>query len=65
MATVVQRVPCSAMAFTADSSRLASGAADKAVVIWDEITGANITTLRGHIGTVKSAMPTTPDLLSF
>lgn len=42
------------VAFSINSSRLASGSSDCTVRIWDRGTGHNITTLNGHAGAVNS-----------
>jgi WD40 repeat protein/tRNA A-37 threonylcarbamoyl transferase component Bud32 len=42
-----------AVAFSPDSTRLASGGADRAVRIWEVPTGREVLTIRGHTGWVR------------
>ena len=46
--------PVCCVAFSADSSRLASASEDHTVRLWDGRTGHDITTLKGHTGGVNS-----------
>ncbi|KZP18962.1 WD40 repeat-like protein [Athelia psychrophila] len=42
------------VAFSPDSTKIVSGSDDKTVRVWDVVTGACLSTLKGHSNTVKS-----------
>jgi WD40 repeat protein len=46
--------PCDAVAFSPDSTRIASGAQDRVVRMWDAATGRQLWEGKGHAGTISA-----------
>jgi WD40 repeat protein len=42
--------------FSADGSRIVTASDDQTAALWDAVTGAELAVLRGHHGSVRSAM---------